>query len=75
MLHLIQVIVFMIILLQEIMDDPCIAADGFTYERYPISAWLQNHNNSPMTNLKLTHKDLISNLSLRSAINEWRGTH
>lgn len=56
---------------QEIMEDPYIAADGFTYEREVIQAWLNAHNTSPMTNLRLNHKNLIPNHSLRSAIREW----
>jgi hypothetical protein len=54
------------------MEDPHIAADGFTYEREFISTWLQDHDNSPMTNLRLPNKTLVPNHSLRSAISEWR---
>jgi hypothetical protein len=54
------------------MEDPHIAADGFTYEHEFIHSWLQNHDNSPMTNLRLPNKALIPNLSLKSAISEWR---
>ncbi|KAK9143780.1 hypothetical protein Syun_013180 [Stephania yunnanensis] len=58
---------------QEIMRDPCVAADGFTYEAEAIKAWLDSgHNTSPMTNLKLDHHDLIPNYSLKSAIQEWQ---
>ena len=57
------------------MENPCVGADGFTYEHDFIKAWLQNHENSPMTNLKLDNKVLIPNLSLKSAIHEWRTTH
>ncbi|KAF5207714.1 U-box domain-containing protein [Thalictrum thalictroides] len=61
---------------QEIMRDPRIAADGFTYEAEAIKGWLDGGNNtSPMTNLKLANCDLISNHSLRSAIEEWRQQH
>ncbi|PIA49362.1 hypothetical protein AQUCO_01300291v1 [Aquilegia coerulea] len=58
---------------QEIMREPRIAADGFTYEAEAIKGWLDGgHNTSPMTNLKLANCDLIPNHSLRSAIEEWR---
>ncbi|GLJ10675.1 hypothetical protein SUGI_0132800 [Cryptomeria japonica] len=58
---------------QELMDDPHVAADGFTYELEAIKEWFDsNHNTSPMTNLKLDHTDLIPNHSLRSAIREWK---
>ncbi|OAY75725.1 U-box domain-containing protein 33 [Ananas comosus] len=57
---------------QEIMRDPHIAADGFTYEAEAIKGWLDSgHDTSPMTNLKLPHCELIPNHALRSAIQEW----
>ncbi|GLJ23542.1 hypothetical protein SUGI_0446040 [Cryptomeria japonica] len=56
-----------------IMRDPCVAADGFTYEREAIKEWFDRGNStSPMTNKKLEHKDLIANHSLRSAIRQWQ---
>jgi len=50
------------------MKDPVIAADGFTYERSAIEAWLQKKSTSPMTNSPLEHLNLIPNHSLRSNI-------
>lgn len=59
-------------ILQEIMHDPQIAADGFTYEGEAMREWLDNdHDTSPMTNLKLSHLHLTPNHALRSAIQEW----
>ncbi|CAH8266103.1 unnamed protein product [Arabidopsis lyrata] len=56
----------------EVMKDPQLAADGFTYEAEAISTWLQRgHETSPMTNKKLLHTKLVPNLALRSAIQEW----
>lgn len=63
---------FLCPIFKEVMEDPHIAADGFTYEYGAIKHWLQDHNSSPMTNLKLSHKYLTPNHSLRSAIHEWR---
>jgi hypothetical protein len=57
---------------QEIMHDPHIAADGFTYEYEAIKAWLKKHNVSPATQLRLHHLTLTPNHTLRSAIQEWR---
>ncbi|KAL2229117.1 UNVERIFIED_CONTAM: U-box domain-containing protein 34 [Sesamum indicum] len=57
---------------KEIMDNPHIAADGFTYEYDAIKAWLDRHNVSPVTKQKLPHKLLIPNHMLHSAIQEWR---
>ncbi|XP_028800494.1 U-box domain-containing protein 32 isoform X2 [Neltuma alba] len=58
---------------QEVMKDPYIAADGFTYEEDAIRGWLDSgHNTSPMTNLKLEHTNLVPNYALLSAIQEWK---
>ncbi|KAF7821882.1 U-box domain-containing protein 32 isoform X1 [Senna tora] len=58
---------------QEVMEDPYIAADGFTYEADAIRGWLDTgHNTSPMTNLKLEHMDLVPNYALQNAIQEWQ---
>uniref|UniRef100_A0A2P2JS06 RING-type E3 ubiquitin transferase n=3 Tax=Rhizophora mucronata TaxID=61149 RepID=A0A2P2JS06_RHIMU len=57
---------------QEVMQDPHVAADGFTYEAEAIRGWLDSgHDTSPMTNLKLEHCNLVPNHALRSAIQEW----
>ncbi|XP_019263348.1 PREDICTED: U-box domain-containing protein 33-like isoform X2 [Nicotiana attenuata] len=57
---------------QDIMLDPQIAADGFTYEGEAIQGWLESgHDTSPMTNLKLSHLELTPNHSLRLAIQDW----
>ncbi|KAJ0113486.1 hypothetical protein Patl1_00456 [Pistacia atlantica] len=57
---------------QEVMQDPHVAADGFTYEAEAVRGWLDSgHDTSPMTNLALAHKNLVPNLALRSAIQEW----
>lgn len=58
---------------QEVMKDPQIAEDGFTYEADAIKGWLNSgHVTSPMTNLKLDHCDLIPNYALSYAIQEWQ---
>ncbi|KVH93990.1 Concanavalin A-like lectin/glucanase, subgroup [Cynara cardunculus var. scolymus] len=57
---------------KEVMDDPHIAADGFTYEHRAIQIWLERQNVSPMTKRKLQHKTLTPNHTLRSAIQDWR---
>lgn len=58
--------------LQEIMHDPQVAADGFTYEGSAIRGWLENgRGTSPMTNLKLDHLNLTPNHALHFAIQDW----
>ncbi|XP_009116802.1 U-box domain-containing protein 36 [Brassica rapa] len=57
---------------QEVMEDPYVAADGFTYEGEAIRGWFnRGHETSPMTNKRLHHTSLVPNLALRSAIQEW----
>ena len=54
------------------MQDPVVAADGYTYEAEALKGWLDSdHDTSPMTNLKLAHRNLVQNHALRSAIQEW----
>ncbi|KAL1515189.1 hypothetical protein AB1Y20_004250 [Prymnesium parvum] len=54
----------------EVMIDPVFAADGQTYERVAIEGWLQAHGTSPITGAVLPHKELVSNYSMRSTIDE-----
>lgn len=64
---------FLCPILKEVMRDPQIAGDGFTYEAEAIGEWLGGgHDTSPMTNLKLPTRKLVPNHALRSAIHEWR---
>ncbi|CAN8321959.1 unnamed protein product [Cochlearia groenlandica] len=55
---------------QEVMKEPNIAADGFTYEAEAIKRWLTTHDTSPMTNLKLPNRNIVPNRALRSAIRD-----
>ncbi|KAF3512391.1 hypothetical protein F2Q69_00005439 [Brassica cretica] len=58
---------------REVMKDPLIAADGFTYEAEAIREWLANgHDTSPMTNLKMEDCNLIPNQALHLAIQDWQ---
>lgn len=61
---------------QETMQDPVVAADGFTYEAEALRGWLDSgHETSPMTNLALSNTNLVPNHALRSAIQEWLQQH
>ncbi|KAL9251367.1 putative U-box domain-containing protein [Drosera capensis] len=58
---------------QEVMQNPHIAADGFSYELEAIQEWLRTGNDSsPVTNLKLDHTQLVPNHTLRAVIEDWR---
>ncbi len=63
---------------RQVMSDPVIAADGYTYERAAIADWLARRPTSPMTNAPMPGGAggvLIPNHGLRSAIMEWRQRH
>lgn len=63
---------FLCPILQEIMHDPQVAADGFTYEGEALRGWLESgRETSPMTNLKLSHLRLTPNHALRFTIQDW----
>ncbi|VAI77675.1 unnamed protein product [Triticum turgidum subsp. durum] len=57
---------------QEVMDDPCVAADGHTYERTAIEAWLKKHKISPITKHILPSLTIIPSHSLHEAIQQWK---
>jgi hypothetical protein len=60
-------------ILQEIMTDPVIAADGHTYQRESITAWIQRGNRrSPLNGNNLSHTILIQNLFAKNVIREYR---
>ncbi|KAL3527552.1 hypothetical protein ACH5RR_012208 [Cinchona calisaya] len=64
--------VFFCPIYQDVMKNPHIAADGFSYEFEAIEEWLRTgHDTSPMTNLRLKHKQLTPNHTLRSLIQDW----
>lgn len=54
---------------REVMKDPVIAADGYTYDRSAIRAWLESgKDRSPMTNAVLAHRNLTPNRTLKMLI-------
>ncbi|XP_031391631.1 U-box domain-containing protein 33-like isoform X2 [Punica granatum] len=60
----------------EIMEEPTVAADGYTYEAQEVREWLdRGHNTSPLTNLPLDHLNLTPNRVVRSMIQEWLDNH
>ncbi|XP_074767513.1 WD repeat, SAM and U-box domain-containing protein 1 isoform X1 [Athene noctua] len=60
---------------RELMKDPVIAADGYSYEKEAVENWISNkRRSSPMTNLPLTSLMLTPNRSLKMAIARWLET-
>lgn len=61
---------------QEVMHDPVMLDDGYSYEKEAIQQWLSKGNDtSPMTNQLLSHKQLTPNHMLRSAAEEWQASN
>nr|XP_033802145.1 WD repeat, SAM and U-box domain-containing protein 1 [Geotrypetes seraphini]XP_033802146.1 WD repeat, SAM and U-box domain-containing protein 1 [Geotrypetes seraphini]XP_033802147.1 WD repeat, SAM and U-box domain-containing protein 1 [Geotrypetes seraphini] len=57
---------------RELMRDPVIASDGYSYERMAIENWIsKKKRSSPMTNLPLQSLMLTPNRTLKMAINRW----
>ena len=59
-------------ILLKVMDNPVMSCDGNTYDKVAIERWFNEHDTSPLTNLKLENKILIPNLAIRSIISEFK---
>lgn len=58
---------------RQVMRDPVIAADGQSYERAAITAFLQAGNvTSPVSGQRLSHPGLVRNAALATAISDWK---
>ena len=55
----------------DVMVDPVIARDGFTYEKTEIVEWFKRNSTSPLTN-KTISKKLLENKTLKVIIDEWK---
>uniref|UniRef100_A0A0A9FMX8 RING-type E3 ubiquitin transferase n=1 Tax=Arundo donax TaxID=35708 RepID=A0A0A9FMX8_ARUDO len=59
-------------ILKRVMQDPCIASDGYSYDRVAIEMWLHENEVSPLTKSPLPNKNLVPNHALLCAINSWK---
>jgi hypothetical protein len=57
---------------QRVMQDPCTASDGYSYDRAGIEMWLCENEVSPLTKMQFPDKNLIPNYALLNAINSWK---
>lgn len=60
---------------QEVMADPVIGPDGYTYERSALKGWLERNGTSPMTRQPMAEEDLVPNRALAQLIAEFKETH
>lgn len=59
---------------QEIMQNPVTTVDGHSYEKEQIRGWFQRGmQTSPLTNLPLASLQLVENMALKQAIDEYIG--
>ncbi len=56
-------------LLQALMSEPVIAADGYTYEAKARQEWRQQHETSPVTGM-LVHTLTIPNIVIKQLIKQ-----
>uniref|UniRef100_A0A4W2GGM3 WD repeat, SAM and U-box domain-containing protein 1 n=1 Tax=Bos indicus x Bos taurus TaxID=30522 RepID=A0A4W2GGM3_BOBOX len=57
---------------RELMKDPIIASDGYSYEKEAMENWIsKKKRTSPMTNLVLSSVILTPNRTLKMAIDRW----
>ncbi|KAH6622099.1 hypothetical protein C7974DRAFT_216154 [Boeremia exigua] len=55
----------------ELMEDPVMTVDGFTYERKNIERWLHTKRTSPLTNIELSSTDLRSDARSRQEVDAY----
>jgi len=59
-------------IIQKIMHIPVVAADGHSYEHSAIKRWLDaGQPRSPMTGVRLKHKELMPNYALRKLTHDF----
>ncbi len=49
---------------RQLLLDPVVARDGYTYEREAIVNWMESNVNSPTTKERLAGRELVPNLAL-----------
>jgi len=57
---------------KDIMEDPVLASDGYTYDRKWISKHLETKNVSPLTRMIMKDKELFPNSTIKQQIQEWK---
>lgn len=59
--------------MQEVMENPVVAADGQTYEKACIQQWFdRGHRTSPYSGATLPHTNVTPNYLIKSAISDWQ---
>ena len=56
---------------KEVMLEPVITSDGYSYESWAIEEWFRENTTSPMTNKYLKNRTLIPNYILKTLIENY----
>mmetsp|Transcript_29049 Transcript_29049/g.34258 ORF Transcript_29049/g.34258 Transcript_29049/m.34258 type:complete len:709 (+) Transcript_29049:149-2275(+) len=56
---------------QQIMHDPVVLSDGYSYERRHLQQWLEHKDSSPISGVKLPSKEFFENTTLKTGIEEY----
>ncbi len=59
-------------MVHNLFEDPVMAADGIKYSRAAIEQWLEDHDPSPATGVRLESKVLYRNHEKPEAVSFWR---
>ena len=59
---------------KDLMTDPVVLTDGFSYERKAIVEWMKRRSISPMTGAEVADS-MVPNTVLRVLIGEWKALH
>ena len=57
------------------MQEPVLYGDGFSYERTYIVKWMSKSQTSPLTREHVDNRQIIPNLTLKAAIQEFFTTY
>jgi len=60
--------IFLCPITHDVMTDPVVASDGYTYERAAIARWFESSRKSPVTGQSLPYTDLVPNHSVRTLL-------
>lgn len=60
--------IFLCPITHDVMTDPVVCADGYTYERTAISRWFETSRKSPVTGQSLPHVEMVPNQSVRTLL-------
>lgn len=55
-------------IVKEVMEDPVVAPNGYTYERFAIRKWISEDHSSPLTRKSMEVEELKPNFAIKKII-------